>query len=73
MTEAEAALSGMWDRDRGTWDDTVLEVVAGSREDARRVRGWLGEVAGGGRSCGRVGGWARERFGFSDGNCFLLI
>ncbi len=29
---------------QGHWDDEVIEYVAGSREEAWRVRGWLGDI-----------------------------
>lgn len=64
MGEAEACATGMWS---GQWDDLVLDIVGGSREEGRRVRGWLGEVdtsSGGARVVGLVGRYLVERYGF---------
>ncbi|KAF8918671.1 hypothetical protein CPB85DRAFT_1280794 [Mucidula mucida] len=44
MGEAEAWASGMYSPAKGRWDEDVLDIVGGSREEGRRVRGWLGEV-----------------------------
>ncbi|KAG2113299.1 hypothetical protein BD769DRAFT_1491024 [Suillus cothurnatus] len=44
----------------GRWDEGVLEIVGGSREEGRRIRTWLGdmEVAGGRKAV------HTERYGF---------
>ncbi|KAI0049120.1 D-xylulose kinase [Auriscalpium vulgare] len=69
MSEAEACGTGMWvyaSGGQGHWDDEVIELVAGSREDARRVRTWLGDVdiSGGGRRIGTVSRYLVDRYGF---------
>ncbi|RDB21836.1 putative D-xylulose kinase A [Hypsizygus marmoreus] len=79
MGEAEACATGMWVHSahpssvnagqpgaQGYWDETVLDIVGGSREEGRRVRGWLGEVdvSGGGRRAGNVSRYLVERYGF---------
>jgi xylulokinase len=53
----------------GQWDEGVLEIVGGSREEGRRVRGWLGDVdvSGGGRKLGNVSRYWVERYGFEPG------
>ncbi|KIK68498.1 hypothetical protein GYMLUDRAFT_35926 [Collybiopsis luxurians FD-317 M1] len=70
MNEAEACSTGLWVHNPGNggghWDEGVLDIVGGSREEGRRVRGWLGEVdvSGGGRKVGTVSRYLVERFGF---------
>ncbi|EAU83592.1 D-xylulose kinase [Coprinopsis cinerea okayama7 len=76
MSESEACATGMWvhganpnnthSSNQGYWDEDILEIVAGSREDGRRVRGWLGEVdtTGGARRVGNVSRYLVERYGF---------
>ncbi|KAJ7102736.1 hypothetical protein C8R44DRAFT_945498 [Mycena epipterygia] len=66
MAEAEACASGMWSHTNGSWDEGVLDIVGGSREEGRRVRGWLGDVdvGGGGRRAGNIARYLVERYGF---------
>ncbi|KAG6840072.1 hypothetical protein C0991_009184 [Blastosporella zonata] len=80
MGEAEACTTGMWVHGAnanflavgqpaaatGYWDEAVLDIVGGSREEGRRVRGWLGDVdvSGGGRRTGNVSRYLVERYGF---------
>ncbi|KAF5389580.1 hypothetical protein D9757_004089 [Collybiopsis confluens] len=70
MNEAEACATGLWVHGQGAggghWDEGVLDIVGGSREEGRRVRGWLGEVdvSGGGRKVGTISRYLVERFGF---------
>lgn len=77
MGEAEACATGMWVHSgnpnsatgQGYWDEDILEIVAGSREDGRRVRGWMGDVdvSGGSRRAGNVSRYLVERYGFDPG------
>ncbi|KAF7333492.1 putative D-xylulose kinase A [Mycena venus] len=66
MAEAEACASGMWSHTAGQWDEAVLDIVGGSREEGRHVRGWLGDVdvGGGGRRAGTIARYLVERYGF---------
>ncbi|KAF5376425.1 hypothetical protein D9615_008630 [Tricholomella constricta] len=79
MGEAEACATGMWVHGAnpssinggqpgapGYWDEGVLDIVGGSREEGRRVRGWLGDVdvSGGGRRAGNVSRYLVDRYGF---------
>ncbi|ESK90956.1 d-xylulose kinase [Moniliophthora roreri MCA 2997] len=69
MSESEACATGIWVHNpnaAGFWDENVLDIVGGSREEGRRVRGWLGEVdtSGGARKIGNVSRYLVERFGF---------
>ncbi|KAG7085446.1 hypothetical protein E1B28_003007 [Marasmius oreades] len=80
MGEAEACATGAWVHGSGTntghvvvgsgpqgfWEENVLDIVGGSREEGRRVRGWLGDVdvSGGARKIGNVSRYLVERFGF---------
>lgn len=78
MSEAEACATGLWHHStdgRGLWDDEVLALVAGSPEEARRVRSWLGDVdvSGGGRRVATVSKYMQERYGLEPGRfatCF---
>ena len=82
MGEAEACATGMWVHSgnpnsatgQGYWDEDILEIVAGSREDGRRVRGWLGDVdvSGGSRRAGNVSRYLVERYGFDPGMLLSL-
>ncbi|KAF9002097.1 actin-like ATPase domain-containing protein [Cyathus striatus] len=77
MGEGEAVETGMWNHAPGGgagaaqgtsqgWDEGVLDIVGGSREEGRRVRTWLGDVDCSGAR-GRVGNVSRylvERYGF---------
>jgi xylulokinase len=82
MGEAEACATGLWVHGAnpnnantapgggsGYWDEGVLDIVGGSREEGRRVRGWLGDVdvSGGGRRAGNVSRYLVERYGFDPG------
>ncbi|KAH8801857.1 hypothetical protein DL96DRAFT_1634571 [Flagelloscypha sp. PMI_526] len=77
MSETEAVATGMWVHKPthggglpvgGNWDEGVLDIIGGSREEGRRVRGWLGEVDTspdrGGRKVGNVSRYLVERYGF---------
>ncbi|KAF8641637.1 hypothetical protein AX16_009863 [Volvariella volvacea WC 439] len=74
MSESEACATGMWvhsgnaniSQPQGHWDEGVLEIVAGNREEARRVRTWLGDVdiSGGNRRAGNVSRYLVDRYGF---------
>lgn len=74
MSEAEACATGMWVHSntsgtQGHWDEDTLDIVGGSREEGRRVRGWLGDVdtTGGGRRAGNVSRYLVERYRFDPG------
>ena len=71
MGESEAAATGMWVHggvQDGYWDDGVMEIVGGSREEGRKVRGWLGEVdLLGGKRVGCVSRYLVDRYGFDPG------
>jgi len=71
MGESEAAATGMWvhgGTQDGYWDDGVMEIVAGSREEGRKIRGWLGEVdLLGGKRIGSVSKYLGDRYGFDPG------
>lgn len=81
MGEAEACATGMWTHSsgqgsspQGHWDDGVLEIVGGSREEGRRIRGWLGEVdLASGRKIANVSRYLCERFGFEPGTCCACL
>ena len=77
MGESEACATGAWvhgtsHNAAGHWDEDVLDIVGGNKEEGRRVRGWLGDVdvSGGSRRAGSV-----ERYGFDSGGfqCFILL
>ncbi|KAH9917468.1 actin-like ATPase domain-containing protein [Fomitopsis serialis] len=73
MGEAEACATGLWSHSgpqaTGTpshWDEGVLEIVGGSRDEGRRIWGWLGDVdiSGGRRRIGSISRYLVERYGF---------
>ncbi|KAF7981000.1 hypothetical protein HWV62_35826 [Athelia sp. TMB] len=68
MGEAEAAATGMWvhgGTQDGYWDDGVMEIVGGNRDEGRKIRGWLGEVdLTGGKRVGNVSQYLVDRYGF---------
>lgn len=81
MGEAEACATGLWvhgghqgAQGVGYWDEGVLDIVGGSREEGRRVRGWLGDVdvSGGGKRAGNVSRYLVDRYGFDPGMCVSL-
>lgn len=75
MGEAEASSTGLWVHAgnqtgvQSHWDEGVMEIVGGNREEGRRIWAWLGDVdASGGRK--RIGTMSRylvERYGFDPG------
>ncbi|KAL5521859.1 hypothetical protein ACEPAF_1703 [Sanghuangporus sanghuang] len=68
-SESEACATGMWSVAQRMWDDSVLEIVAGSSsaEHAGRLSMMLGDVDlhAGGRKIGNISPYYVERFGFS--------
>lgn len=70
MNEPEACATGMWVHATtgglGHWDEGVLEIIGGNREEGRRIRAWLGDVdiSGGSRRIGMVGRYMVDRYGF---------
>ncbi|KAF7794159.1 hypothetical protein EIP86_005290 [Pleurotus ostreatoroseus] len=71
MGEAEACASGLWVHSTtpstpSHWDEGVLEIVGGTRDEGRRMWGWLGEVdtSGGRRRIGNVSRYLVDRYGF---------
>ncbi|KAF9530785.1 hypothetical protein CPB83DRAFT_850311 [Crepidotus variabilis] len=75
MGDTEACATGAWvhaanqlatPSGQGYWDEGVLDIVGGSREEGRRVRGWLGDVdaTGGSRRVGNVSRYLIDRYGF---------
>lgn len=80
MGEAEACSTGLWSHagsnaatgSQSHWDEGVLEIVGGNREEGRRIYGWLGDVdtSGGRRRLGTVSRYLTDRFGFDPGREF---
>ncbi|CAL1702910.1 unnamed protein product [Somion occarium] len=75
MGEAEACATGLWSHVSATgaasgtpshWDEGVLEIVGGNREEGRRIYNWLGDVdiSGGRRRLGTVSRYLIDRYGF---------
>ncbi|KAG8969322.1 hypothetical protein FRC03_003423 [Tulasnella sp. 419] len=65
LGEAEVSGSGLWNSKKREWDQDVLDVVAGSKEEGGRFRKMLGEVESfGGKDIGKVSSYFVERYGF---------
>ncbi|OCH90405.1 actin-like ATPase domain-containing protein [Obba rivulosa] len=72
MGEAEASATGLWvhagpsSATQSHWDEGVMEIVGGSKQEGRRIWGWLGDVdvSGGRRRIGNVSRYLVERYGF---------
>lgn len=70
MNEPEACATGMWvhgtSSNPGHWDEGVLEIIGGNREEGRRIRTWLGDVdfSGGSRKIGMVSRYLVDRYRF---------
>ena len=84
MGDTEACATGAWIHSanqlaipagQGYWDEGVLDIIGGSREEGRRVRGWLGDVdaSGGSRRSGNVSRYLVDRYGFDPGTFEILI
>ena len=75
MGEAEASSTGLWAHAgaqpgvQSHWDEGVMEIVGGNREEGRRIWNWLGDVdvSGGRRRIGNVSRYLVERYGFDPG------
>jgi len=76
MNEPEACATGMWvhgtSSNPGHWDEGVLEIIGGNREEGRRIRTWLGDVdfSGGSRKIGMVSRYLVDRYRFDHGKGF---
>ncbi|TFK98058.1 hypothetical protein BDV98DRAFT_573408 [Pterulicium gracile] len=66
MVEAEACATGMWVHNGGYWDEGVMEIVGGSSQEGRRLRGWMGDVdvSGGARRASAVSRYLVDRYRF---------
>lgn len=68
MSESEISATGLWDHPKSWWDEAMLELLAGSKEEGARLRTLLGEVErAGGKSLGTVAPYFVERYGVSRG------
>jgi xylulokinase len=65
---AEVAGTGMWNAQLRQWDELTLEIVAGSSEGGRLLKGLLGAVQlDPGRKSGTIAPYFVERYGFDQG------
>ncbi|KAL6306539.1 actin-like ATPase domain-containing protein [Sparassis latifolia] len=72
MGEGEACATGMFVHGgaaAGTqshWDEGVMEIIGGNKEEGRRIWAWLGDVdvSGGRRRIGNVSRYLVDRYGF---------
>ncbi|KAI0710667.1 actin-like ATPase domain-containing protein [Earliella scabrosa] len=72
MGEAEASSTGLWVHAgnqtgvQSHWDEGVMEIVGGNREEGRRIWTWLGDVdvSGGRRRIGSISRYLVDRYGF---------
>ena len=75
MGEAEASSTGLWVHAgnqtgvQSHWDEGVMEIVGGNREEGRRIWTWLGDVdvSGGRRRIGSISRYLVDRYGFDPG------
>ena len=82
MGKSKACATGAWvhgtsHNAAGHWDEDVLDIVGGSKEEGRRVHGLLGDVdvSGSSRRAGSVSWYLVECYGFDSGGfqCFILL
>ncbi|KAI0643402.1 actin-like ATPase domain-containing protein [Trametes meyenii] len=72
MGEAEASSTGLWAHAgsqpgaQSHWDEGVMEIVGGNREEGHRIWSWLGDVdiSGGRRRIGNISRYLVDRYGF---------
>ncbi|KAI0668172.1 actin-like ATPase domain-containing protein [Trametes maxima] len=72
MGEAEASSTGLWAHagsqpgSQSHWDEGVMEIVGGNREEGHRIWSWLGDVdiSGGRRRIGNISRYLVDRYGF---------
>lgn len=77
MGEAEASSTGLWVHSgsqpgvQSHWDEGVMEIVGGNREEGHRIWTWLGDVdiSGGRRRIGSISRYLVDRYGFDPGWC----
>lgn len=68
MGESELVATGLWDHPKAWWDEPMLELLAGTKEEATRLRSFLGDVERvGSKSLGNVAPYFSERYGVSRG------
>lgn len=81
MGEAEASSTGLWVHagsqpgGQSGWDEGVMEIVGGNRDEGHRIWQWLGEVdvSGGRRRIGTISRYLVDRFGFDSGLYFRPV
>jgi xylulokinase len=69
--ESEACATGAWvhgasHNATGHWNEDVLDIFGGSKDEGRRVHVWLGDVdvSGGSRRAGSISRYLVERYDF---------
>lgn len=68
MSESEISATGLWDHSKGWWDEPMLELLSGTKEEAVRLRTMLGEVERtGNKNLGSVAPYFVDRYGLSRG------
>ncbi|THH31283.1 hypothetical protein EUX98_g2932 [Antrodiella citrinella] len=82
--ESEACATGLWTHGgtsgstasniQSHWDENILEIVGGNRDEAERMWNWLGDVdtSGGRKKIGNVSRYLVDRYGFDPGTTFLV-
>ncbi|QRV95912.1 FGGY-family carbohydrate kinase [Ceratobasidium sp. AG-Ba] len=64
--EAEAVATGLWNIEKGAWDEQVLELVAAGKEEGERLKSMLGDVCSAGTTTvGSVGPYFVQKYGFA--------
>lgn len=68
MSESEVVGTGLWNFPTKSWDETSLDLLAGGKEEAARLREMLGEVESSGNTeVGSISSYFVGRYGLRPG------
>ncbi len=77
MSESDVVGTGLWNCPTKSWDETSLDLLAGGKEEAARLREMLGEVeSSGSAEVGLISSYFVERYGLRPGeltSCFKAL
>jgi xylulokinase len=70
MSESEIVATGLWDHPKGWWDESMLDLLCGTKEGTKQLMKMLGEVErSGAKHLGTVAPYFVDRYGLSRGLC----